>query len=429
MKFIALILLVAASYGVSAQCSAPTGLTTSPITASSGTAKWSPVSGAVSYSLDYKLASSTEWVTIANGTPSLQWNIGGLTPTTTYDWRVKANCASGSSSYSQTQFTSAAIGACYAPGGLFASNIATTTATLNWGSVTGAYSYAVEYKPASSNTWLYATSGTAGLSVNLYSLSANTTYDWRVVASCSLTEVSPYSFGQFTSAGSNPPPPSSPCPGPLDVSTNGTISGAAEISLNTDVKGTVAPKYDIDHYKFTISSVGTISVWLTTLPGNYDLALLNSSGAQIGISKNKGTKNETISTTVNPGTYYAKVYPVGTANSATSCYTLKVQTITATRVITTSTPVTASATKENVNSDFAVNLFPNPAGDRLNISMEGVTNKTEIEVYNLMGKLIMQQQGSGNTLTQLNTSKLTAGYYLVKVNDGKEIRSAKFIKQ
>jgi hypothetical protein len=120
-------------------------------------------------------------------------------------------------------------------------------------------------------------------------------------------------------------------PGPYDVSTNGTISGAAAISLNTDVKGTIAPKNDIDHYQFTISTGGSITVWLTTLPGNYDLAVLNSSGTQIGISKNKGTRNESISLSVAPGIYYAKVFPAGTANSATSCYTLKVQTVTATR--------------------------------------------------------------------------------------------------
>jgi len=428
MKLLALIFLVVAGYGVSAQCSAPTGLSTTGITATAALAKWQPVSGASSYNVDYKLSSSPYWITIANATPSLQWTLLGMEPTTSYDWRVSANCTSGMSSYSETQFTTLAVGSCSAPGGLYASNIASSTATLNWGSVSGAISYSVEYKPASSNTWIYATGGTFGLSVNLYSLSSNTTYDWRVVTNCSLTEVSAYGFGQFTTSGSTPPPPPSSCPGPYDVSTNGTISGAAAISLNTDVKGTVSPKYDIDHYKFTISSTGTINVWLTTLPGNYDLALLNSSGTQIGISKNKGSKNETISMNVSPGTYYAKVYPVGTANSATSCYTLKVQTITATRAITTSTPVTAAATKENVDPDFAVNLFPNPAGDQLNVLVQGVDNKSEIKVYNLMGKLILQQQAV-NTLTQLNISKLSAGFYLVHVNDGKETRSVKFVKQ
>jgi hypothetical protein len=425
MKLLALLLLVVASYGVSAQCSAPTGLSTLNITATTGTASWSPVSGATSYNVDYKLASSSNWITIANGTTSLVWTIGGMDPATSYDWRVRANCTSGISSYTETQFTTGAVGSCSAPGGLYASNIASSTATMNWSSVSGAFAYTVEYKPATSGTWIVATSATYGTSVNLYALSAATTYDWRVYANCGLTEVSNYSTGQFTTSGSTPPPTST-CPGPYDVSTNGTISGAAAINVNTDVKGTIAPKYDIDYYQFTISSVGTINVWLTTLPGNYDLALLNSSGTQIGISKNKGTRNESISLTVAAGIYYAKVYPTGNANSATSCYTLKVQTVTATKAIATTTNVTATTNMENVNPGFTINLFPNPTGDQLSVWVEGVHKKT-IKVYNLMGKLVMQQE-SGNTLTQLNVSKLSAGFYLVHVNDGKETMSAKFVK-
>jgi len=245
---------------------------------------------------------------------------------------ISTNEQSGNSNELQTEFTTQTAGtsgSCSAPGGLSASNIASNTVTLNWNAVSGALVYTVQYKPTSSSTWIVATSGTYGLSVNLYSLSANTTYDWRVYTNCSLSEASTYSYAQFTSSGSTPPSVSA-CPGPNDVSTNGTISGAAAINVNTDVRGTIAPANDIDHYKFTINSYGTIAVWLTTLPANYELAVFNSSGAQIGISQNKGSKNESISIIVDAGIYYAKVFPKGTTNSATSCYTLRVQTITAT---------------------------------------------------------------------------------------------------
>ena len=402
-------------------CSAPTGLSSNNITATAATATWAPVSGAASYNVDYKLASSSDWITIANGTTSLQWTLSGMNPSTSYDWRVRANCTSGSSGYTQTQFTTGATGSCSAPGGLYASNITTSTATLNWGAVSGAFAYTVEYKPISSGTWIVATSGTYGLYVNLYSLSANTIYDWRVYANCSLTESSGYSYGQFTATGSTPPPPSA-CPGPYDVSTNGTISGAAAISLNTEVKGTVAATNDIDHYKFTISTDGTINVWLTTLPGNYDLAVLNSSGAQIGSSQNNGSQNEQVALSLNAGTYYAKVFPSGTASSATSCYTLKVQTITATRVA-----ASATATKEIVNPNFAIRLFPNPAGDQLNVSVDGSTKNTTIKIYDMTGKQVMQQVTT-NTIIKLNVAKLPAGVYMLNVNNGTETRSVKFVK-
>ena len=425
MRLLALLLLVAASYGVSAQCSAPTGLSTSNITATAGTATWAPVIGATSYNVEYKPASSSSWVAFGFGTSGLQWTLSGLEANTSYDWRVKATCASGISSYAETQFTTGAMGSCSAPGGLSTSNITSSTATMNWSAVSGAFAYTVQYKAISSGTWLTAASATYSTSYNLYGLSGATTYEWRVYSNCSLIETSGFSTTQFSTSGWTPPPPAtSGCPGPYDVSTNGTVSGAAEISVNTDVKGTIAPKNDIDYYKFTISSGGSINVFLTTLPANYNLAVLNSSGTIMGISQNKASKNESIPLNVTPGTYYAKVYPAGAANSATSCYTLRVQTATATKVA-----ATATEAEVNVNPNLTFSVFPNPAGGELNIWTKVAEKKSEIRIYNLTGKLVMQQQGSGNTLTQLNISKLSPGLYLVKVNDGKEIMSAKFVKQ
>ena len=239
---------------------------------------------------------------------------------------ISTNGQPADSSSTQTEIATQAAsttGTCIAPDGLFASNIASTTATMNWNAVTGALVYTVEYKPASSSSWIVATGGTYGTSVNLYSLTPSTTYDWRVYTNCSLTEISGYTTAQFSTPGSTPPVVSA-CPGPDDISTNGSMSGAAAINVNTEVHGTIAPANDVDYYKFTVSAWSVINVWLTTLPANYDLAVFNSSGTQLGISKNKGSKNEVISLMVEAGTYYAKVFPAGNANNASSCYTLKV---------------------------------------------------------------------------------------------------------
>ena len=393
-------------------CTAPGGLSTSGITTTQATISWSPSAGANSYDVDYKDAFSGVWINAASGTTSLSVNIGGLIGSVLYDWRVRANCSSGSSNYVQSQFTTQSLPtSCTAPFGLTSSNITISGATVSWSFVSGANNYDVDYKAASSGSWTNAATGTTSLSVNLNGLSASTLYDWRVRTNCTgLT--SNYSQAQFTTSTSTPPP-SSNCPGPYDVSTNGTIGGAATVPLNTDIKGTIAPRNDVDHYRFSITTGGTITLSLTTLPANYNLAVLNSSGSQIAVSQNNGTQSETININVAAGTYYAKVFPKGNANSAASCYTLKVQTGTASDLI--------------VNNEFTINLFPNPAGSLLNVWVEGVEKK-QIRVYDLMGKLVMQQ-ASGKTLTQLNISKLPAGFYMVNVNDGKEARAAKFIKQ
>jgi hypothetical protein len=400
---------------MTSSCPAPSGLSTSNITSSSSTANWSAVSGAVSYDVDYKLSTSSSWINIANGTTSLSWQLLGLGASTLYDWRVRANCVGQSSGYSASQFTtsSSVTASCNAPSGLTSSNITSGSATLSWAPVSGATSYDVDYKSSSSGNWLNATSGTSSLSVNLNGLASSTAYDWRVRTNCS-GQSSIYSATQFTTSSVAPPPPPSTCPGPYDVSSNGTTGGAALINLNTDVKGTISPKNDIDHYQFAISSAGSITVSLTTLPANYNLAVLNSIGTQIGISQNNSHQSEIINLNVAAGTYYAKVFPKGNANNATSCYTLRIQTGTATDVI--------------VDNNFTVNLFPNPANNSLNVWIEGVERKAQIRIYDIMGKLVMQQV-STSTLTQLNVSKLPAGIYLLNVNNGKETRAAKFVKE
>src|SRR6187549_446757 len=169
MKLLALILLVVSTYGVSAQktmvrgpkggggtkCSAPSGLSTSNITISSATVNWSPVSGVISYSVDYKQSSSSSWINIASGTTSLSWNLSGLPGSTSFDWRVRANCSSGSSGYAQKTFsTLSQSGPCNAPTGLSTSPITATSATATWAPVSGAASYNLDYKLASSPDWV-----------------------------------------------------------------------------------------------------------------------------------------------------------------------------------------------------------------------------------------------------------------------------------
>ena len=77
-----------------------------------------------------------------------------------------------------------------------------------------------------------------------------------------------------------------------------TTAGAATIPLNTDVYGLINVRGDNDYYKFIITTGGTITISLTTLPADYQLALLNSSGTTLQSSTNNGTTSETINATV-----------------------------------------------------------------------------------------------------------------------------------
>lgn len=301
---------------------------------------------------------------------------------------------------------------CNAPTGLISSAITTTGATVGFTAVSGALSYDVDYKPNSSATWISAATATTSTSVTLSGLTAATLYDWRVRTNCSGGS-STYAAAQFTTSTTT-----TTCASTLDNSTNGTTAGAATIPFNTDVTGLISPSGDVDNYKFVITTRGTINITLGTLPGDYDLKLLNSAGSQVAISQAGGTSGESISRTVSAGTYYAQVYGYNGANSAATCYTLRVQL------------GTASRGTDLITSDVQkVNVFPNPANTIVNLNLTGFTGKSDVSMFDVNGRIVLHREVS-TVNSQLNIAALPAGVYMLRIkNGGQEINMTKIIKQ
>lgn len=517
----------------SSSCNAPSGLTSTSITTTGATVNWTAVSGAVSYDVDYKLSSSSTFTNAATATTAVSLSISGLTSSSLYDWRVRTNCASGSSTYSASQFTTATVVAvCNAPSGLSASAITTSAATVNWSAVSGANNYDADYKLASASTWSNAATATTSTSVNLSGLAAGSVYDYRVRTNC-VGAGSAYTTAQFTtsaaagcstsfepnetqaaaaliasgatssaaistatdvdyyklvttsngtivynlagpsgvdfdlyvynSAGTQigsgttgtatetvslnsqtagtyyikvigyngavsatcytikaTATTSTGCQSSYDVSTNGTTPGAASIPLNTNVTGLISPGADIDNYKFVISTGGTITLTLGTLPGDYDLKLLNSAGTQVGISQNGSTGAETINYTAAAGTYYAQVYGYNGANSATTCYTLKVATGTAAK---------ETNLDGRIEKAISLKVYPNPAVNSINLSLPGQVNGiSTVQITDAKGMLVMQKQIL-NTIQNIDVSRLANGVYMIKVLNGSNVIISKFIKE
>ena len=389
-----------------AACADPTGLASSAITLTSATVSWTAVSGALSYDVDYKAASSGTWINAATGTTSVSVNLSGLTQSTLYDWRVRANCSSASSNYSAAQFTTSSPATCNAPGGLTSSGITSSAATVSWAAVSGAISYDVDYKLASSGTWINSITGTTSTSRTISGLAASSLYDWRIRANCASLSSS-YAQAQFTTSAV------STCPGPYDIAGNDNRNGAATIPFNTDVLGRISPTNDNDYYRFVITTGGTITVTLGTLPADYDLRLYRNN-SQVAISQNGGTTSETINYTATAGTYYARVYGWNGANNPTVCYTLKVQLGTASR-------------QEDLIVANKISVFPNPVSDKVTVQIEDLKGIANLQVFDIYGKMVMQQKTSSMN-TQLNVAALSSGVYLIKVmNEGKE-SSIKIVK-
>ena len=516
--------------GGTVACGDATGLTSSAIGDTTATVSWTAVTNAISYAVDYKLNSTATWTSFSTAQTTSTASITGLTQGSLYDWRVKATCAAGSGNFVAAQFTTTTPFVCAAPAGLTASAITSSGATISWTAVSGAASYAVDYKLNTATSWTSAATATTSVSIAISGLTASSLYDYRVSTNCGANGASGFTAAQFTTiaasvcgtafepnetqaaaaaitsgvtnsaaittatdidyfkitttatsniaynlvgptgvdydlyvynsagtqigsgAGSTATETVSltsqaagtyyikvmgysgansatcytikatatvvtSCQSNYDVSTNGTTSGAAVIPFNSNVTGLISPSADIDNYKFVITTAGTITLTLTTLPADYDLKLLNSAGTQVGISQAGGTTSETINYTAAAGTYYAQVFGYNGANSAASCYTLKV-------ALGTATKPGLSATGNGV-----IKIYPNPVSDILNISLLGeISSKGAFEILDGKGATVLVNAITRNPQV-VNISKLPKGTYLVRVNNGINTIKAKFVKQ
>ncbi len=396
-------------------CNTPVGLTTSSITSSSASLSWTTVSNAISYNADYRINGDTIWINAATATTSTTVNLTGLSSVTLYEWRVSTNCSAASSNYSSAQFTTSTIPSCNAPTGLNASTITATGATVNWTAVSGALNYTVDYKLTSAGSWTNAASANTSTSYTLTGLTSSSTYDYRVMTNCSGSSSS-YTQAQFTTGAA------SSCPGAYDISTNGVYSGAAVIPNNTDIKGLININGDIDFYKFVVTTAGTATITLSTLPANYDLRLYSGNGTtSIASSTNNGTTSETITHTYTAGTYYIKVYP-GHNNTfnATNCYTLRIQMGTATQ---------QDLLIPMSNENTVVKLYPNPANNTLNISTDRVLDGNSfLQIFSITGVELIHQSFSSNPQS-IDLSPLKPGIYFIKAHTSEGDGIYKFVRR
>jgi Metallo-peptidase family M12B Reprolysin-like/Secretion system C-terminal sorting domain/Bacterial pre-peptidase C-terminal domain/Fibronectin type III domain len=398
-------------------CNAPTGLVASAITSSSATVSWTTVSGAANYAVEYKLNSATVWTSAAAATTATSVSITGLSASSLYDYRVSTNCgANGASGFTAAQFTTSAPFVCNAPTGLVSSAISSSSATVRWTAVSGAVNYTVEYKLNSATLWTIAAAATTVTSVSITGLSASSLYDYRVSTNCGANGASGFTAAQFTTSAVGI------CPGPLDVSTNGTVAGAATIPFNTDVKGLINTTTDLDYYKFVVTTGGTATITLSTLPGDYDIRLYSSNGTtQLAISQNGSTASETITRTYTAGTYYIRVYGYNGANSATTCYTLRVQLGTATRGINDDTQF----------SNNTISISPNPTGYTANLLYKfKEAGNASIIVTDKTGAVVLKKSATvneGQNRQALDVSTLANGMYFIQIQNGAEVQMAKIM--
>ncbi|WP_375771673.1 pre-peptidase C-terminal domain-containing protein [Archangium gephyra] len=180
----------------------------------------------------------------------------------------------------------------------------------------------------------YTTDGSTWNLISASTPASAGSYSWLVpgtattaakvrVSDAATTTITDASNAAFTITVPTPPGPTPAITG--ETESNDTAAAAnGRVGAGTSVSGSLATSTDVDWFKFTVSTPGTVTVKLT-MPGSADLDWYLYTGTDLNFFEARGytTSNPEVGTyeALTAGTYYVKV--VGYAG-ATSSYSLLV---------------------------------------------------------------------------------------------------------
>lgn len=411
-------------------CNAPTGLSAGSITGSSASLSWSAVSGASSYRVEYKLASDTAWTLLQSATTSTTASLTGLSVTTSYNWRVRTNCSSSNSAWSNASFTTAS--ACGDPGSLSAATTTAGAANLSWSAVSGAVTYTVEYKTTSSGTWT-TVSGITTTSTSLTGL-ASGSYDWRVGAVCSAGSGN-FVAGTFVVW----------CASKGSSTTAGFIDYVA-LGAITRTSGSDGGYFDGSSQSTNL--VPGSSYTITMSPGysgtkknvyfsvfidyNRDGDFADA-GEQAGQKTLKTTGNTTLTFTVPTGASLGRSrlrVVMSTTAYQSPCVTYSSGETEDFTANISSTPVMQSGDEQTVVEN-RLSLYPNPAAQEINVVYAFAQQHAtaEFRILDMQGRAVAGSRfavSAGENRRTMDVSTLPAGVYTLLMITPEGTKEARF---
>lgn len=103
----------------------------------------------------------------------------------------------------------------------------------------------------------------------------------------------------------------SPPAGGASPDGNDTFATAQAVAVGSSTAGVISSATDDDWYQFTVAGAGTVTVSLTGLSADVDLALHDSAQASLGASSNPGIAGDTVTWTAPAAaTIYVHAVPV-----------------------------------------------------------------------------------------------------------------------
>lgn len=310
--------------------------------------------------------------------------------------------------------------ACNTPGGLAASNITATSATVSWSPVSNVLNYTLEYKLNTATTWTSQTVTTT--SINLTGLTSGTTYNTRVRSNCSSGSSSFSAIVNFTTTST------SNC---TDIyESNNSRNTAKVIPLGTPLNALISSSTDTDWFRFSNTSAQrNVRVTMTNLPADYDMILYRNNN-QVAISENDGTNNEqiTYNNSQSATTYYVRVYGYNGAFNNSVCYQLLAQ-ISGSAFRTAEGETEETEAFDAVQNEFLV--FPNPTSGEITLVVPfGKHAKGVINLHDLTGKLVYSQQMEGDRALKtfnMDVSGHQPGVYMITFTSGENTYTKKLV--
>ena len=446
-------------------CGIPAGLNATTVTTSTATLNWLSVSGAFSYNVQWRAVGATTWSSSSTGALSL--SINGLNAGTQYEFQVQAVCSSSSGLFSASvNFTTATVQSCGTPVGLNATAVTTSAATLNWSAVSGAISYNVQWRAVGTTPW--SSGSTGSLSLNISSLSAGTQYEFQVQAVCSSGSGNFSPSANFTTTAQS-------CGTPANLSATSiaassailnwnSVSGATSYNVRWRILGTtpwsngstsntslpVMGLSAVTQYEFQVQAICGATVGNFADVFNFTtLSSSQSCGTPQGLNAtNLGTSFATLNwSAVSGATSYNVQWrqlfsgtawnTSSTANTSSSIsgltprttYEFQVQAVCGgasggySNSSYFSTPNASRVIQGSTDAESGFTLFPNPAQTEVTIDVVMEDERpVKVTVTDLTGKIVsvnthlLHQDQSRATL---DVSRLPAGVYVVRVENGK----------
>lgn len=373
-------------------CATPTNVTVSNLSSSTATVAWASVSTATSYTFQYRPNGSSTWQTAT--TTSLNYPLNGLAAFATYEYGVRANCPTVSSSTTNATFQT------YCPGST--SSSASCTPAKCYVASSGM----VVFEAENFNSSVAGTGSAAGRS-------------WS-------------SFSNSNASGGTA----------MRVTGSGVNTGST----------LVGPRLD---YVANLSTTGIYYVWIRMSAGS---STTSDDAVFVGLNGLSTTSNFSSGVNRGGSTSWGWVGAVSSTrvmvNVSTAGYNVlniwmredgvridKIVLTTDPNYTPTSTGPAQSATCTTSSTRIAVEslgestegiiAYPNPFQNRLRIEWTSADEpNADVYLFSMEGKLIYKQVGCATeSALEVDTSQFPDGVYLLRIQTSNRRRNIKLLKK